>query len=378
MKKVLSFCLLLFLLSSSPALAYRHQILNEVLGDATQAAIPVIDPTAEGPGLILPDSPLFFLDQLKQNIRLALAFTPEAKAQVHTQIAGERLAELRFMLAKNNLNGINTDLQGISDNLSQAASAVSQAQFAGKDVSVLAKKINDNIKAKQKALDVLENGTTGTLHLAVLQTQESLFESKVEVEDSLPEDQIQNEVKDDLARRIQNRVEEASNSAELLKSDLAELEKEASQSATNSLKRRQEALENAIAQKDDSLKKVEEKLLENEKKRQEVLLEAQQKAAEEAFTALENAQNAAVGFQKAQQKLDEIQTSTPNSGSSNSNNGSGSSSSGTSGSSGSSGSSGGGGSSGSSGSSKSGGSSGGNSGGSGGGESESGSGGSGH
>lgn len=356
MRKSLLLCLLLFILvAQRPALAYRHQILNEVLGVSTQAAVPVIDPTAEGPGLILPDSPFFFLDQLKQNVRLTLAFTAEEKAKIHAQIAGERLAELRFMLAKNNIQAATVDLQGISDNLKQAAINVSQAQFQGKDVTVLAKQINDNIKAKQKALDALENGSTGSLHLEAMQTQESLFESKIQVEDSLPEDQIKNEVKEDLSRKIARRVSEASDSAKLLKSDLNELEQEASDSAKASLKRREEALKDAIDKKNDALKKVEEKLLENEKKRQEILLEAQKKAGEEAFRALENAQTAAVGFQKAQQKLQEIQTTAPTSNTS----GSGSGSSGGGSTSGSSG----------SGSSSSGGQSGGTSGGSGGGES---------
>lgn len=309
MRKILPLVLLLLIFSQKPALAYRHQILNDVLGVSTSSALPAIDPTAEGPGLILPDSPFFFLDQWKQDVRLFLAFSPEAKAQVYTQIAGERLAELRFMLAKNNIQAATFDLQAISDNLKQAATNVSQAQFAGKDVTLLAKQVNDNIKAKQQTLDSLETASTGTLRLEAKQTQQSLFESKVEVEDSLPEDQLQNEVKDDLARRIAERVDDASDSAKLLRSDLNELEKQASEAAKSSLDHRQEALKKAIEKKNEALKKTEEKLLEAEKTRQEKLLEAQKKASEQAQEALQNAQNAAIGFQKAQQALQQLQAS---------------------------------------------------------------------
>lgn len=314
MKKILHralgsslFAVLLFILvSQSPSFAYQHQILNEVLGDSTSSALPQLPPTAEGPGLILPDSPFFFLDQLKQNIRLALAFTPEAKAKIHAEIAGERLAELRFMLARNNKKGVTTDLQGISENLREAAKGVSQAQFAGRDVKKLAREINDNIKAKQKTLDVLENSASGAVKLEAGQAQEDIFESKIEVEDALPEDEIENEVRDDLARRIERKVENASASAKLLKRDLDKLNKQASQAATKSLKRREEALKEAIKKSDEQLRKVQEKLLENEKKKQEKLLEAEKKAAEQAQDALEKAQKAAIGLERARKVIEDI------------------------------------------------------------------------
>lgn len=311
MRKILSFSLvvLLFLLVlPRPTFAFQHQILNEVLGDATSSALPQIPPTSDGPGLILPDSPLFFLDQWKQNIRLFFAFTPEAKAQVHASIAGERLAELRFELAKNNVAGVNTDLTGIAQNLQAAASDVAAAQFAGKNVSILAKTINDNIKAKQTTLDILQANTGGSLNLQVQQVQQSLFESKVQVEDSLPEDQLQAEVKADLARRIAQRVSNASESAQLLEKDLADLAKEASDSAQRSLEARREALKEAISKADESQKKVQEKLLEAEQKKQEALFEAQKKAAEQAQEALQNAETAANSFEKAQSVIQELQS----------------------------------------------------------------------
>lgn len=311
MRKILSFLfivLLFILISPTQTLAFQHQILNEVLGDSTSSALPQIAPTSEGPGLILPDSPLFFLDQLKQNIRLLFAFSPEAKAQVHASIAGERLAELRYMLAKNNIQGVNLDLQGISDNLRAASNDVTAAQFSGKDVKVLAQQINDNIKAKQNILDSLQKNTSGSLNLQVAQVQESLFESKIQVEDSLPDNILQREVKDDLARRIQQRVSNASQSAQLLKKDLTELEKEASDSAQKSLQERQDALKQAIEKSDATQRKVEEKLLEAEQKKQEALFEAQQKAAEQAQEALQSAETAATSFEKAQAVIEQLQS----------------------------------------------------------------------
>lgn len=299
----LSFVVLLFILVSRNPILAHHQA---VLGVSTSSALPQLEPTAEGPGLILPDSPLFFLDRLKQNIRVVLAFTPEEKARIHAQIAGERLAELRFMLARNNKNAASTALLAVSENLRSSATNLSQAQFRGRDVKKLAREINQNIKAKQKVLDSFENSADGSLKILAEQVQEDIFQSKVEVEDSLPEEDLENEIKDDLARRIERKVAFASDSARLLRKDLDELTREASESATKSLKRREEMLRKAIEKADEKEKKAQEKLLEEEKRKQTGLLNAQKKAAEQAQEALIRAQKATTEFKKAQQVVNEI------------------------------------------------------------------------
>src|SRR5205823_5131147 len=126
-----------------------------VLGESTKPII--MSPTAEGPGLILPDSPFYFLDKLKQNFRLLIAFGPARKASVYASIAGERFAEFRFELAKNNPSASDVALQGLRENTRKAASELAQAQFSGLNVDDLARKINTSIKEHQRALDNAEN-----------------------------------------------------------------------------------------------------------------------------------------------------------------------------------------------------------------------------
>lgn len=277
---------------------------SEILGAST--ANVQIPPTVEGPGLLLPDSPFFFLDQLKQNARLFLAFAPENKAKVYTSIAGERLAELRFMLAKNNRAGIQTDLQGIADNFQKAAQELSLAQLSGKNVSDLAKTINNDIKQKQQTLDILENQTRGEIKTQTKAVLEGLMVAKIRVEDALPAQELENEIRDDLNRQIAKRVVEASESAQEIRTDLDELQKGATEAAKNSLKRREEALKKAIKERNEALQKVEERLLENEKKKQENLLRVQQRVAEQAQETIKKAQEAAQNFQKAQLELEKI------------------------------------------------------------------------
>ena len=173
------------------------------MGVSTASATPQIPPTVEGPGLILPDSPFFFFDQLKQEVRLFFAFSPEAKAKIHAAVAGERLAELRLMLLKNNPDAIKTDLNGVSVNLGKAADNIVAAQLTGRNIKDLAKIINDDIKRKQEVLDILEAESDGELKALVTSVQSSILESKVRVEDSLSEDELENEIRDDLNRQIE-------------------------------------------------------------------------------------------------------------------------------------------------------------------------------
>lgn len=291
-----------FIFIVNPVFASRRL---RVLGASTTTADLSMPPTVEGPGIFLPDSPFFFLDSIKQNLRLLFAFTPEQKAKVHTDIAGERLAELRFMLAKNNESGIRTDLQGISDNLSAAAKSVSDAQFSGKNVSSLAKEINQNIKAKQGTLDSLELRSIGEMRAQIKFVSESLADAKIEVENSLPEDELESEIQDDLNYDILKEVTNASNSAEELKFDLDELNKQASEAAQKSLARREEMLKKTISKKNEVLIKTTKDQLENEKKKQQELYIVQGQAAEQARFAIQKAQEAAIRYQKVMQQLEE-------------------------------------------------------------------------
>lgn len=280
---------------------------ERVLGAQT-SIVPQIPPTVEGPGLLLPDSPLFFLDRLKQNVRLVFAFTPEAKAKVRADIAGERMAELRFMLAKDNKPGIDTALQGVSENLRKAAEAINEAQLSGRSVFSIAKSINEDIRRKQEAFDVLEATENREISFKAKAAQAGLLQAKVRVEDALPEDELENEIEDDLHRLIEDEVEDASRSARRIAKQLEELGKQASEAAEKTLGRREEALRRAIEQKNEALRQAEERMLESEQKKRDRLLKVQEKAAEQARIAVEEAQKAAERFREAQKAASEIKT----------------------------------------------------------------------
>lgn len=222
--------------------------LEKVLGIETMPVLS-IPPTAEGPGFLLPDSPIFFLDLLKQEVRLLLALSPEQKAKVHNAIAGERLAELQLMLAKNNVVGVRIALQGISDNLKASSNDVDSAKLTGRNISLLAKEINDSIKEKQKSLSVLEKDATGEIKAQVMAAKESLKVSKVKVEDNLPADLLINEMEEDLDMEISDNISKAAHSAVGINRAIDVLTKLASEAAAQNQPRRYEALIHAISVK---------------------------------------------------------------------------------------------------------------------------------
>jgi hypothetical protein len=195
---------------SSKSVSANHQ--EDVLGVASPETLS-IPSTAEGPGFVLPDSPLFFLDRIKQGFRLLLAFTPEQKAKIHNGITGERLAELRIMLVKNNIQGVRVALQGISDNSKAASEDLADAKLAGRNIDLLAKAINDSIKEKQKTLSELILQAKGEIKAQVIATKEALKIAKVKTEESLPRNLMVNETIDDLNQQIYDSIDSASLSA---------------------------------------------------------------------------------------------------------------------------------------------------------------------
>jgi hypothetical protein len=285
---------------------------QSVLGTATTSAINM-PATTEGPGLILPDSPFFFLDTIKQDVRLFFAFSPENKAKVHTQIAGERLAELRVMLAKNNQKGAVTALDGVASSLQSAVNDLEDANLQGKDTKSLAQRLNTTIAEKQETLATLEAQSSEGLQRRVSVIQQTLKDAKQGVISSLPKDQQETELKNEINQEIEDQVKEASDSAKGLERSIDVLTKLASEAASKQQESRSEALKKAIERKNELLTKQTQAKLEHEIADREKVLELTKKQAkvakETAKTVAESAKKI-LEAQKEKQKIESSHTET--------------------------------------------------------------------
>lgn len=296
MKKFLFLLFFVFLISSSNNTAFAQSVLGSSDRNLN------IPPTIDGPGIFLPDSRLFFLDEIKQKIRLVLALTPQEKATVYKKIAGERMAEIRFMIARNNLSATRFGLIAMSDNFKNAADQLEVAKLSGNDISLLSKEINDDIKQRVSVIDELQMQSSGEMSALLRATSEGLMEAKVKTQNYLNDADLENEVAADLDRATQLDLYDARQSSADLRVSLDILQKQASEAAKRSLSRREAVLRKAIKEKNEILIKEQEKLLTNEKEQNQKLLKLQKRTVEEVEAAKQKIEEAVKKFEELRRK----------------------------------------------------------------------------
>jgi len=112
-------------------------------------------PLPELPGAgLTPTSPLYFLERAIEAIGEFLTFNTEAKAKLQAERALERIAEVKAMLAAQEVNpkGLNVALDKLQANVAKAAEIVQKEQQKGKDVSKLAKELDTNFEIRERLL----------------------------------------------------------------------------------------------------------------------------------------------------------------------------------------------------------------------------------
>lgn len=207
---ILYIIVLLILSSSTPVLAHHQGLILGEATDPTQLELPTV---TQGAGLFLPDSPFYFLDETYQSLKLKLTFDPEKRAKLATQIAGERLAELKIMLSRNHPGGIDTALSQLKKAEDLTSKNLNEASAKGRNITNLSQEINDSVKLHQQALEKLENQANGSLRLKFKATREGLKETKNKIEDHLPEGVLEREIRSGLEKEIEEKDNDASVSA---------------------------------------------------------------------------------------------------------------------------------------------------------------------
>ena len=103
---------------------------------------------------ITPESPFYFLDRIGETLQEFFTFNPEAKAKLQIEFAGERISEISAMVEKDGVGvkGIEKAKTLLLANVAQAATIIQDEKTAGKDVTKLAKNIDDAFDAQEKLL----------------------------------------------------------------------------------------------------------------------------------------------------------------------------------------------------------------------------------
>jgi len=184
--------------------------IKEVLGMSTQSL--EVNQTIEGPGIFLPHSPFYFLDRFKQSVEVFFTFTPTDKAKIHHKIAGERAAELRAEIVKNQQKGADVALSDMLDNLDMSAQTLDEAKQKGSNVEELAMNFNESIKWKQEMLDLIEDQTKGEMKYKIKAAKNRLLRIKIKNGSLMPEDLYKRELDNDLRVLIEDRISDVSDS----------------------------------------------------------------------------------------------------------------------------------------------------------------------
>ena len=123
-----------------------------LVGGAVFAQSPQVALPSAG---LTPESSFYFLDRLGENLRQFFTFNPEAKAKLQIEFAGERIAEIKMIVEKKGVNakGLAIAESLLQANVAYAAEIVSEEKVSGKDVSALAKTLNDEFDARDKLLE---------------------------------------------------------------------------------------------------------------------------------------------------------------------------------------------------------------------------------
>ena len=276
---------------------------RQVLGTTTAPSSIQFPAISSGPGFILPDSPFYFLDTFVQSIRIATSFTPEQKVVSHAKIAGERLAELKLMFSRDNKTGIEIAMLQLTREIGLSTDYLVEASAKGRDISEVSLNLNEIIKEQRAVLGTLSDQADGSLRLKLFAARQELRESKMRVEDTLPEKLLQAEIAYSLQEEVDARVSEIASTVSLLESDLDLLEKQASEAASKKLAKREEAIQKAIEEKNTELQREQERLFAAEQKAGVKTVELQKESIEIARQTVKEAQEAAAKYSEVKSAL---------------------------------------------------------------------------
>lgn len=288
---LITFAFLLFAFVISPQVSAQNY-KQMVLGDSTEASELTFPQISAGPGVITPDSPLYFIDKAYQTFRIALA-SPQDKAKIRAAIAGERLAELRLMMAENDEKGINTALNEMTFEMDKAAESLNSAAGKNGNVEGTAEEVNQKLKEQRFALKSLILQAKGDLRLKLLAANASLKEAKVEVEGKLPEEHLINEIEDDLAETIEEESSMATESARRLEYAVSQMDRLATIAGERDLERLEtdnKNLDAAVMRKKQQLMELKKRRLNEIKLKREQAVKEFREKAEEAGIQIKQAE----------------------------------------------------------------------------------------
>jgi hypothetical protein len=122
--KIRGWNLVLAAVEQSATVRSRSHPVRRLVLAAVAAAVLLVAGAVAASADSLPDSPLYSLKSMVENVRGALAFSPSDKVAYHLDLARTRLTEAEAMIARHRLDLAGQALSSLDDQLNDAALVV--------------------------------------------------------------------------------------------------------------------------------------------------------------------------------------------------------------------------------------------------------------
>src|SRR3972149_2474261 len=200
---------------------------------------------------LTPESNFYFLDKFGETLQRFFTFNPEGKAHLQITFAAERIAEIKVILETKGVEarGLEVAQSRLQAHLANAATIVVDQKAEGKDVSQLAKELDDEFdapkialeqtfKAEKRALEAQEE----ELKVKILEARRAGDTAQVE---SLIQQLGQIKAQKELLELKEEEAEEALEQEEERLEEEMEVKEEAEKAIREAEKEKQEVLDEA-------------------------------------------------------------------------------------------------------------------------------------
>lgn len=306
LKKILiSILCSLFLFAISPKVLLADEFVTTINSDGSSAQnenTGTDKGTIQDDAGITPDSPLYPVERLIENIQIALTFSAEGKAELLIEFANERLAEAQIMTEQNRQDLVHKVMKVFAKTIEIANNKAKEAAENDKDVTNIIEKIEvietEASSILIKATGVIPEEAAETLKEAIsVEVKKTLavkafavakanfFEAKKQFEAAKEEFKKAQETGDETEIQVAleklKLAEKYKNEMEQLKDNVDEYKENLKQELDNTAHEQEEA-EKALEEKEDKEKEQQEKELEQAEKEKELQEELGEKMREES------------------------------------------------------------------------------------------------
>lgn len=200
---------------------------------------------------LTPESNFYFLDKFGEALREFFTFNPDGKAHLQITFAAERVAEIKVILETKGVEakGLEVAQSRLQAHLANAATIVIDQKVEGKDVSQLAKELDDEFDAPKTALEQTFKAEKRTLEAQEKELKRKIIDARragdVAQVESLVQQLGQIKAQKELLELKEEEAEEALEQEEERLEEEMEAKEEAEKAIKEAEKEKQEVLDEA-------------------------------------------------------------------------------------------------------------------------------------